>query len=258
MTADQAVLNENLRCALAAFSCVSPAGERSDADGLSLSYSGEPFGLFNTALPVTPGDFGTRLRRAAEYFGRKKTHWSVWYCEDLLSPEARRSARLDLAMMGLKHVMEAPGMIAHGISAPAGRLPDLEIRGVRDIGTAEDFSDIMSAAFQVPLPMSRRVYASEGLWRGPMKGWVGYSGGEPVSTAAIVVGGGAIGLYAVATHPEHQRRGFGEALVRVALETVRNQTGITTTVLQSSAAGYPLYVRMGYRNVTRFVVYLKE
>jgi ribosomal protein S18 acetylase RimI-like enzyme len=91
-----------------------------------------------------------------------------------------------------------------------------------------------------------------------MTGWVGYAGKSAVSTAAVVMGGDAVGIYAVATHPRYQRKGYGEALVRHAVGQASKQTGIRRTVLQSSLAGHSLYSRLGYRQVARFLVYLHE
>jgi ribosomal protein S18 acetylase RimI-like enzyme len=55
-----------------------------------------------------------------------------------------------------------------------------------------------------------------------------------------------------------RRKGYGEALMRAALDVVRQRTGHDTTILQSTEAGYSLYRRMGFRDVTRFTVYLTK
>lgn len=258
---DCEVINENLRCALAAFSWVDPSGETHASPGLSLSYSGSPFGLFNTALltdPALASDFPQQLDIAASFFGRRQAPWSVWFCEDFFAYPARRRNGFSLTAMGLKSVMETPGMIARRISPPRGRLPELDCRRVTDERTAAHFSYIMAAAFAVPQEMSDRVYAGPHLWTGPARGYVGYSNGIPVSTAALIYGGEAIGLYAVATDPSYQRRGFGESLMRTILAAAFDETGLDTVVLQSSPAGYPLYLRMGFRHITRFSVFLAD
>jgi len=79
--------------------------------------------------------------------------------------------------------------------------------------------------------------------------------GEPVSTTALVVGGGAVGVYNVATLPGRQRHGYGEAVMRYALQEAQREHGIERSILQSTPAGYKLYERMGYRTVTRVSVY---
>lgn len=257
---DCEIINENLRCALAAFSWVDRTGDTRRIPGLSLAYSGVPYGLFNTAVlsEPLPTDFPGLLTSAERYFARKRSPWSVWICEDFFTPTERRRSSLSLSAMGLKNVMEAPGMITRTLSPPRDHLPKIEVRAVGDPETSSDFAAIMASSFVVPLDMSRRIYASPSLWKGPVKGFLAYRDGIPVSTAAIVIGGDAIGLYAVATRPEYQRQGFGEALMRMILSDTVADTGFETLVLQSSSPGYPLYLRMGFRHITRFSVFLAD
>jgi len=85
--------------------------------------------------------------------------------------------------------------------------------------------------------------------------YVGYVNGEPVATAATLLGGGAVGVYNVATLPDHRRHGYGEAVMRHALEQARREHGIECSTLQSTPAGYGIYQRMGYRTVTKVAVY---
>ena len=69
------------------------------------------------------------------------------------------------------------------------------------------------------------------------------------------MGGGAIGVYNVATMPDQQRRGYGEAVMRYAVSEAQKEHGIERTILQSTPAGLRLYERMGYRKITRVSVY---
>jgi len=78
---------------------------------------------------------------------------------------------------------------------------------------------------------------------------------EPVSTAAVVMGGGVLGVYNVATLPASQRLGYGEAVMRHALADKEREHGISRIVLQSTPAGLGLYERMGFRTVARVAVY---
>jgi ribosomal protein S18 acetylase RimI-like enzyme len=64
-----------------------------------------------------------------------------------------------------------------------------------------------------------------------------------------------VGVYNVATVPGHQRRGFGEKVMRHALGRARDRYGIERTVLQSTPQGLHLYQRMGYAVVTDVAVY---
>jgi predicted acetyltransferase len=54
----------------------------------------------------------------------------------------------------------------------------------------------------------------------------------------------------VATEPGYQRRGFADAAMRRALENAARVHGETPTVLHASAAGRPVYERMGYASIS--------
>ena len=84
---------------------------------------------------------------------------------------------------------------------------------------------------------------------------MGYAGGLPVTSAAVLAAGAAVGLYAVGTVPAEVRKGYAEAVVRHALERTIESSGIELSVLESSDAGFPLYRAMGYRTVTRYAVF---
>jgi ribosomal protein S18 acetylase RimI-like enzyme len=69
------------------------------------------------------------------------------------------------------------------------------------------------------------------------------------------MGGHAIGVYNVATIPQHQQRGYGEAIMRHALEQAYDEHGLERSILQSTPAGARLYHRMGYQTVAKIAVY---
>ena len=60
----------------------------------------------------------------------------------------------------------------------------------------------------------------------------------------------------LAVEPESRRLGYGEAILRGALEQVGRP--YSQIVLQSSETGESLYRRMGFREVTRFSVFLTK
>lgn len=261
MSGDIPTVNGNMLEALAAFSWVKKNGRADRLPGLSLAISGVDYGLFNTAVfsgpaPGEGGPFEERVARAAAYFAAQRTPWSLWLCEDLLDADTRRRARIVLAARRLYPVMEAPGMVAEDLLPAPRPAPRLEFQRVGGLETRTAFARIMASAFEMPEPLAGEVYSSETLWRSPFTGWVGYEHGLPVTTAATMVAAGAVGVYAVGTHPLCRRRGLAEAVVRHAVAEARRETGVRRTVLQSSPPGFSLYLRMGYRQVTRMTVFL--
>ena len=60
----------------------------------------------------------------------------------------------------------------------------------------------------------------------------------------------------VATLRAHRKLGCAEAIMRHALAEARRDWGLERTVLHATPAGLPVYRRMGYHGVTRFLFYL--
>ena len=173
----------------------------------------------------------------------------------LLVIEAKRkSARQVFRSQQLRLSADMPGMIAERLPPPRRALPSLDVRRVRSAATRSDFCAIGSTCFNVPLPWFQEVFQGETVWE-EFASWVGYCEGEPVSTASTVTSNGVVGLYNVATLPGHQRRGYGEVMVRHAVEDACRRHGISRTVLQSTSQGLALYESLGYRTVTRVAVY---
>jgi GNAT superfamily N-acetyltransferase len=72
--------------------------------------------------------------------------------------------------------------------------------------------------------------------------------GEPVSCAIAIDGGGDVCITGVATLPEHQGKGLAAAVVSRLLADGRER-GMHTGTLQASAAGAPVYERIGFSDV---------
>ena len=62
------------------------------------------------------------------------------------------------------------------------------------------------------------------------------------------------GIYFVATDPDRRGQGLATRLMGIALAQARER-GCTTSSLQSSALGEPVYTRLGYQPYFRFHMY---
>ena len=124
--------------------------------------------------------------------------------------------------------------------------------------TRLEFAHIASIVFSLPFGTSKRIYGATGLWESPSYGWVGYFKGKAVAIVTIVIASDAIGVYSLGTLPEYQGRGFGETLLRHAIDDASQRTGLRRSVLQSTQQGINLYLRLGYRIVTNFSIYVRE
>jgi ribosomal protein S18 acetylase RimI-like enzyme len=248
----------NLRESFRAIAAGRAPGEIRELRGVSIASSGVAFQMFNAAFLSAPvaseAELARRIMLPSVHFNARGLEWAYWVCEDWLEARARRRSRQIFERHGLRHAVDLPGMVAERILPPVKPPARLEIRRVRDAGTRDAFCAIGSVCFQVPLPWFREVFDNDSVWD-RFVGWVGYADGEPVSTAATVMGGGAVGVYNVGTIPEHQRRGYGESVMRHAVEDAQRRHGIGETILQSTPAGHRLYERMGFRTVSSVAVY---
>jgi ribosomal protein S18 acetylase RimI-like enzyme len=150
--------------------------------------------------------------------------------------------------------VELPGMLSQAILPPVRKLPKMDLRRVWEGPVKDAFCAIGSTCFNVPLAWFSEVFDSPGVWK-DFAAYVAYADGAPVSTAATVMGGGVVGVYNVATMPAYRRGGYGEAVMRHALEQARREHGLSRTILQSTPQGFELYRRMGYQTVTSVSVF---
>jgi GNAT superfamily N-acetyltransferase len=271
------IVEDNLRVAMRFFGEATSAGEVHVTDGLEIVYSGLDYGVFNMALlarPVTSErDLVALLSTAGRFYHERKSRWSFWLCEDLLDPSARRHSREIFADAGMRVISHAPGMLASTLTAPSRRLPEIECRIVCDPESRAAFGGLTVSCFEIPVAIARAVYEPEAAWQGSYRGYVGMVNGVAVSIVALVRTCGALGVYSLGTLPAQRHKGYGEALLRAAIakEDADNAAaridtptagidaaGSAPLVLESTEAGYRLYRRIGFRDVTNFTVYLSR
>jgi len=256
---DFQTVEENLRQSFRLLASSRAPGEVRETAGVTIASAGVTFQMFNAAFLSAPvvgeRDLDSRIATAKVHFTARGLGWSYWVCEGWLDKAARRRAGDAFRRHGLYLATELPGMLAERLKGPVRELPQLDLRLVGDDATWHAFCQIGALCFNVPLAWFQEVFEDPRVWKNGFTGYVGYAGGEPVSTAATVIAAGAVGVYNVATVPDRQGRGFGESIMRQALDRARDRYGIERTVLQSTPQGLRLYERMGYSVVTNVAVY---
>jgi len=260
---DFLTIEANLRTAMRFFGYATGTGEIASLPGSLAMFSGLDYGVFNIAMlegRVSHAGLTLeqRLVEIAHFFKSRTPRWSIWLCEDLLDQAVRRRARQTLGDFGLRAISHPPGMIASSLLPPVGRLPAIELEPVGTVTTLKAFTEITSISFEIPFAVAQAVYAQDAAWKGDYQGFVGVAEGRIVSIVAIVPTGDVLGVYSLATHPAFRRQGYAEATLRAAVAELQRSTGIARVALQSTEAGYSLYRRMGFRDATRFSVYLTK
>ena len=117
-----------------------------------------------------------------------------------------------------------------------------ELGRINDLGYGHGGADGIAAAFGgVPGGIPMRLYRAR-------------RGGETASVLATIDHDEDLGIYYVATAPDHGRQGLAGRLLAAALGEGRER-GMRTSSLQSSAKGEPVYTRLGYVRDFRLNLY---
>jgi ribosomal protein S18 acetylase RimI-like enzyme len=249
----------NLREALRFFGDATGKGECRPLDNALAIYAGIEYGVFNIALldsacPDTPRS----IDACADYFGTHVRRWSVWICEDDFNLNGLRVVRDALAKHRLEEISRAPGMLATEFAEPRRELPVIKAVPVDSDTLRETFGGLASVCFDIPAGVAREIYYPARAWNGAYRGYVGMVAGRPVGIVALVRTGDTLGIYSLGIDPESRGLGYGEALLRDAVNTERAKGGVARIILQSSESGHSLYRAMGFLEAAQFSVYLKK
>ncbi len=236
------------------------SGDVLELPGLSIASLGAKFQMFNAVFLSAPvantAELEERLRLAAAHFRSRGLRWSFWFCDDWLAGPVRRVLSQQCNRANLRLSADMPGMAANRLLPVKRVLPRLDFVRVDSPRRLADFHGIGSVCFNVPMDWFKEVFdAGLPAERPRFSCWAGYLDGLPVTTAAAVRTGRVLGLYNVATAPGYRKRGFGEAITRHLVEAGEATEALEGVVLQSTSHGFALYERLGFRPVTRILVY---
>lgn len=176
-------------------------------------------------------------RLGAEYDEAGVTAWMVWV------PEHDRPVASALEQAGHK-LDAAPAAMALELAEFEPRdISGFGISRTEDIGAicalndhAYDYAEPAFAKGITGLPSDMRFYAI-------------HDGDSMIACAgSLDIDRDDCGIFMVATHAESRGRGFAGALMTHALIEARAR-GCNTTSLQATKAGYPIYRKLGYKDL---------
>ena len=259
MAADWEHIYANLREALRFFGDATGKGECRQLDNAIGIYAGIEYGVFNIALlDVESTDSKRSLDACAEFFGPHVRRWSVWICENAFDLSALSTVRDALARHRLEEISRAPGMLLTTFAEPRRELPVINAVPVDSDALRETFGGLAAICFDIPSGVAREVYYPARAWNGSYKGFVGMVAGRPVGIIALVRTEDTLGVYSLGIDPESRGLGYGEALLRNAVQSELDKGGVSRVILQSSESGHSLYRAMGFQEAAQFSVFLKK
>jgi GNAT superfamily N-acetyltransferase len=222
-----------------------------DLPGIAVRWAGSTFAFWNavtlTDVGADAGLLGQRLRRTADIMRSKSHPGFLWLFEDLLDDEARSALETAAEQAGLQHAFPGTGMAGDLLPLPEPVHPDLTFVRVATDEHLRAYADLNSLGYGFPLEQGRDGLVGSTLWKSKVYAYLGLRGDVPVACAGTVEAAGRLFVVLVATDPRWQRRGYGEAVTRKALYEGGRATGLTRATLHATAAGAPVYPRIGFR-----------
>ncbi|MFD5948937.1 GNAT family N-acetyltransferase [Streptomyces collinus] len=228
-----------------------PQADVRDLPGIAVRWADCRFAFWNClTLTETGADAGLLKQRLNEAAGimRSKSHAGfLWVFEDLLDDGARAALGTAAEQAGLRYAFPGTGMAGDLLPVPEPVHPELTFVRVDDDDLLRAYADLNARAYGFPLEDGRDGFAGSSLWKSGVFAYLGLRDGTPVTCAATVEAEGRLFVVLVATDPACERRGYGEAVTRKALYEGARATGLTRATLHATAAGAPVYPRIGFR-----------
>ena len=205
--------------------------------------------VFRTDIPPAAAD--QTITDALAYFRSKDVTDVSWWVE----PDSQPADLAERLMAhGLTYYGGVPGMAADLLAlheeerAPA----DLAIEAVTDQAGLSLWIETHQRSAEPPDDWAKVMATlfSDMGFELPMRHYVGRRGGEPVATSQLFLAAGVAGVYCVGTLPEARRQGIGAAMTLAALRDAR-ALGYRIGILHSSAMGFHVYQRLGFRELCR-------
>ncbi|MFE9681991.1 GNAT family N-acetyltransferase [Streptomyces sp. NPDC006285] len=222
-----------------------------DLPGIAVRWADSRFAFWNAVTLTDVGTDATLLRRrltqTAAIMRAKKHPGFLWVFEDLLEDGARSGLEETAEQAGLQYAFPGTGMAGDLLPVPDPVHPDLTFVRVTTDEQLQAYADINSRGYGFPLDEGRDGLVGSALWKNEMHAYLALRGDLPVACAGAIAADGRLFVVLVATEPEWQRRGYGEAVTRKALYEGHRATGLTRATLHSTVAGAPVYPRIGFR-----------
>jgi hypothetical protein len=130
---------------------------------------------------------------------------------------------------------------------------DVEHLRIRQLAAEEAalHAEVAARGFEAPEEVFVELMTPAALAVPGTRCYVGTIGDDVVTTGIGVTLGNSVGIFNIATPPEHRGHGFGAAVTARAVSDGLAD-GAIWSYLQSSVAGYGVYTRLGYSTLERW------
>jgi ribosomal protein S18 acetylase RimI-like enzyme len=241
------------------FASQCPRGEIHEREGLCIYWGNVDNVFFNSIFIANPiqdeNDLEAKIQVACQYVREHNHPWWLVVCEDWLPGELRSHQEEIFFRHELKLLMKTTGMATDKLLPPVKIIPTLECVCIDNQETRKALSYINAVSYQMRPEQFCEPLEREKFWQKTVLGTVGYLENKPVSTAIVLCLEGKFYLALVATLPEYRNRGYAQTVIRHCLAQAEQKFGSSRTILHATAAGVPVYKRLGYQPQAYFSTY---
>lgn len=235
---------------------------------VEIAWSGIPIIFFNAAVvvrvPQSMEEFVAAVRETVRWTDERQrggaVPWMLAVCPATLG-SIHGEALLHLEQNGFALLMTLTGMAAEtfGVESGGGRTVDGEWTTESDPAVGRSVVTLNEAAYHMAMgDPGTTPFEFPGWWQaGSRMVSVLHVEGRAASCAAVLNVSGMRYLACVATHPDLQRRGYGDAAVRHVLRRARAAGVGERVYLHATPAGRPVYERMGFVPTAEYLVFAR-
>ncbi len=210
-------------------------------------------GVLSSDLPAN----GVRsfIGECIRYFHEKAVGTFTWWTAPHLRSSDWESV-LSKHNFGVSRDTSGMAVDLHEMNGFMPQVEGLEICPVEDEHSLRMWAKVFTRGYGLPPEWELVTFD---LWSKlglnlPMRNYLGYLNGEPVSTSSLFTGGGVAGVYCVSTLPGERGKGLGTALTVKPLRDAR-EMGYRVGVLHSSGARNNIYKEFGARHLCQIENY---
>jgi ribosomal protein S18 acetylase RimI-like enzyme len=194
--------------------------------------------------------------QAAVYHFEDKSHtYTIWIAKNQLNEKVKSI----FAVLDLVCIDSTPGMKLNLLNySPEA---DSSLHDIRMVSSPEDLKSYAQLIADQWSPgdkkildyydQTSRLILEKKL---PIQYAIEYRDGSPVGGIEMCITADTLGIYGLATAKMYRKQGIGNALMTYALKYGKTKN-LSNAVLQSSALGYGIYKKLGFKIMTEYFEY---
>ncbi len=224
-------------------------------DGYLRMMTGEPHPLGNVAIVSDPAELRTTTTAIAPLLACR-VPTSVLFPRGLSAAVTQ-----SLVASGYESMGAIPAMAVDLDRMPATALPpDYDWARIGDGEDGRAWTDAFAAGYDLPRGLAR-LFSPEclGADMAPdahIQFFAIHHNGRLVATSLLYLADGLAGIYCVATLADKRGKGLGAHITAEPLR-IAQRLGYRVGILQSSTAGHPVYLRLGFADFASVPMFVK-